>query len=411
MKSLGRWRSTRERLERCSRRPLVVLSLAAIASALCGLCLHPQGFVLAIGLGALIASGVAWPRIGLLGLGGTIAFARPRASEGEPVAVTLTLRNRCPWTAWGLSIEAGLGDAGGVGLAHASGRKRTEATWEFVPDRRGVYPEAAPRVASAFPFGLSSASRPLAVAGPLVVWPRTFDVGPVPRASGGRWKDGEAPRDRPGGSGDFLGVRPYRRGDSPRRVHWPQTARHGRMMVCELQSSAVPPVQVVLDVDPSMHRGEGPGGSREWAIRIAASFVDAWIGAGAEVELVVGGLAIRAGGGPVAGRRAGLLDALARVGPGPSIGLVEAFDRPDCRRFGAGLRVVVATDLALAALGPRPRGGATERFAVLRAAAFDPSGLTGEAGPLPIRPWAWIDDLAQVPRQVRRAWKEGALDA
>jgi uncharacterized protein (DUF58 family) len=399
-----------DRYLKWARNPLVVLILAAIASALCGLCLHPQGFVLSFGLGALIVAGVAWPRLGVLGLVGTLSFEKSRSREGEPVQASLNLRNRCPWGAWGLSVHAGLDQGFDSGISHAIGWRTTEVRWDFMPARRGVYPEGVPRIASGFPFGLSSSSRVLEVSNSLLVWPRTFAVGPIPRVAGGLFSEGTAPRNRPGGSGDFLGVRPYRRGDSLRRVHWPQTARLGQMVVCELQSAAVPRVQVVLDAHPAGHFGTGPDSSREWAIRVAASFVEAWIGQGAEVELVVGGLEIPGRGGSVATRRACLLDALARIRPDVEMALPELLDQPACRRFSNGLRVVVATDLAVSDLDARPSKESCERFVVLRANAFDPTGASAGAGPLPIRPWAWIDDPARVPQQVRHAWKEVVLE-
>ena len=63
-------------------------------------------------------------------------------------------------------------------------------------------------------------------------------------------------RDRPGTWGDVLGVRPYRRGDVLRRIHWPQSARHGQLVVCEVQASR-PSVQIVLDTHPESHWARG----------------------------------------------------------------------------------------------------------------------------------------------------------
>jgi uncharacterized protein (DUF58 family) len=398
-----------ERYLAWARNPLTVLILAAITSALCGMFLHPQGFVLSLGLGALIVVGIAWPWFSVLGLRGTLSFEKSRSREGEPVKVRLDLLNRSPWGAWGLAVHAGL-NGSGSGIARADGWKLTEVEWDFVPDRRGVYPSGIPRISSGFPFGLSSSSRVLAVANSLLVWPRTFAVGPIPQVTGGLHSEGNSARNRAGGSGDFLGVRAYRRGDSLRRVHWPQTARLGQMVVCELQSNAVPKVQVVLDVQPAWHVGTGPDGSREWAIRIAASFLEAWIGEGAEVELIAEGLSISARGGSVASRRACLLDALARIGPGGVMDLAELLEQPACRRFSAGLCVIVATDRAVSRLVARRSKGACERFAVLQATAFDRTASSAGVGLLPIRPWVLIDDPARVPQQVRRAWKEVVLE-
>jgi hypothetical protein len=217
-----------------------------------------------------------------------------------------------------------------------------------------------------FPFGLWEAPRPLEVTRPLLIWPRTFPVAPVPEADGGHADDGLALRDRAGNWGDPLGVRPYRRGDPLCRVHWGQTARHGELIVSEVQSSAVPRVQVVLDAHPAAHAGSGPGGSREWAVRVAASFAEGWVGQGADVELVLDGGSVRARGGSAKARSAALLDALARVGPGSRCDLAGLLDTPECRRFGGGLRVVITTDVGLAGLPPGAISASVDRFVVLR---------------------------------------------
>jgi uncharacterized protein (DUF58 family) len=389
-----------------ARNPLAVLILAMIVSTLCGLFLHPQGFVLAFGIGALLLVGVAWPWISIRGISGTLTFEKSRSREGEPVHARLALSNRCPWGAWGLAIHAGLGDAPDLGISEAPGWRTTERDWDFAPDHRGVYPDENSRIVSGFPFGLATSSRPLTITNSLVVWPRTFPVDPIPRVNGDDLAEGPAPQNRSGGSGDFLGVRPYRRGDSLRRVHWSRTARFGQMVVCELQSNAVPRVQIVLDTCPIDHVGSGANSSREWAIRIAASFVEGWIGQGAELELVLDGRAITARDGPVAGRRARLLDALARIGPEGSMGLSEMLEQLPCRRFASGLRVVIATDRAVARLDARRANGQTERFVVLNASTFDPSSEATLTESLPVRPWVLVDDPSRVAWLVRKAWKE-----
>ncbi len=314
----------RVRYLRRLKTPLGTLGLAAVASGLCGMFLHPQGFIVFFGLLAVAGLGVAWPWLSVRGLSGSLEFDRSRCREGDAIAVRLTLRNRMPWGAWGVSVRGGFGEPTGegrddiplVGLAFVPGWRTIAVAVELVPGCRGVYPVRPPRVACGFPFGLWEASRPLDVAAPLLVWPRTVPVGPVPDAEGHQPSDGLATRDRAGHWGDPLGVRPYRRGDPLRRVHWGLSARHGELIVREVQSNAVPRVQIVLDTHPAAHAGAGPEGSREWAIRVAASLAEGWIGQGAEVELVFDGASVPARGGSARARAAAVLDALARLAPG-----------------------------------------------------------------------------------------------
>ncbi len=393
--------------------PLGSLSLATVASALCGLVLHPQVFLIVFGLLTVLGIGTVCPWLAVRGLAGSLGLEKDRVREGDAVTARLVLRNRMPWSAWGLVIDDGFAQGVGkpqeAGVPVAPGFRTTTVTWTVVPGCRGVYPLQTPRVATGFPFGLWDASRHLSVPACLLVWPRTFAVGPIPEAAAGRSAEGLTLRNKPGPAGDVSGVRPYRRGDSLRRIHWAQTARHDRLVICETQSHAVPWVQVVLDTHNDVHAGSGPNGSREWAIRVAASFLEDWIGQGAEVELVCDGLTVTSGRGSVRARRGRVLDALAGIGPNGTRTLSDLLELRDCRQFRGGLRVIVTSDLGLSRLPERAERGLRERFVVLKASAFGDRDEARTVEPLSVSPWIWIDDADRVSRCVRVAWREVAI--
>jgi uncharacterized protein (DUF58 family) len=394
------------RVRRLLYNPLGVLVLAALAALLCGLFLHVQGFVLCGGVAAVIALGVLWPWLSLRGLSGTLSFDRARAVEGERVEVALTLKNRLPWSALGLVVRHGFARQGAdrdpplpvASIASVPRRRTARCRWPFVPAGRGLYPLGQARLATGFPFGLWENSRPLRVEAPLVVWPRTFPAGPVPPVDGDQQVEGNVARNKVGQTGDVLGVRPYRRGDLPRRIHWGQSARHDRLIVCELQANSRPAVQLVLDADPCGHAGDGPDGSREWAIRIVASLARGWLEAGAQVGAAWWGEAFPPASGRAQLHR--LLDSLAGLagGPGPELG--DVLRSPACRGFREGLQVIVTTDAALAGLPPSPPDD-RRRWVVLRASAFG-----GVPRGLPVRPWLVVDAVERVPALLRGGWRE-----
>ena len=377
------------RVRRAVATPLGCLLLAAGVAAACGLAVHPRVFALCGGLLAVAAAGVCWPWVTARGVRASVRFDRPRAAEGDEVGAGVTVANHLPWPAWGLTVEDAVGVA--VRVPAVGGRTETACRWVFVPPLRGVYPAAAPAVATGFPFGMWEARRPAAVAGRLVAWPRTFPVGPVPAPGGDAVSDGTVTRGKVGATGELLGVRPYRRGDSPRRIHWGQSAKHDKLIVCELQTSARPVVLLVLDADPLVHT-PGADGSREWAVRVTASLAAGWLAAGALVGAAWADVLIL----PQAGREQvnRILDALAALPPAARP-LADVLAAPAVRGVRAGVRVVVSTDARPPAAGP-------DRWVVL-----DRAGFGGRDAPAPVRR-AWLDlpSAAAVPDRLRNGTAE-----
>jgi uncharacterized protein (DUF58 family) len=209
--------------------------------------------------------------------------------------------------------------------------------------------------------------------------------------------EGNVTRNKVGSTGDVLGVRPYRRGDSPRRVHWSQSAKHDRLIVCELQSNSRPVVLLVLDADPAAHT-PGPDGSREWAVRVAASLAKGWLEAGAQVGLACGGTVLppQAGGAQLTL----VLDALARVGPDcpPLAGVLAD---PRVKGDPAAVTVIVTSDAA----GPVPPGG-DRRWVVLARSGF--GGTEALSGARHPRAWLAIPSAEAVPHALRHGTAEAS---
>lgn len=380
------------RVRRAVHQPLGMILLAAGVAALCGLAVHPRVFALAGGLLAVAAAGVCWPSLTVRGVRAAVRFDRDRAVEGAEVGASATVTNHLPWPAWGLGLRQ-LPDEPAVGLPGVGGRTRAVCRWVFVPPARGEYPAVPPRAVTGFPFGVWEAGRAAAVGGRVVVWPRTFPVGPVPLAGGDEAEGGTPVRGRVGATGEVVGVRPYRRGDSPRRIHWPQSAKHDRLVVCELQPTARPAVLVVLDTDPAVHT-PGPDGSFEWAVRVAASLAKGWLEDGAAVGLAWAGGVVPVNAG--AAQVNGVMDALARVGDGGRP-LADVLSSPAVRAARVGVRVVVTTDAGAARAGSV--GGV--RWAVLRRAGFSGEGSNASA-----RPWLDIPSAAEAPHRLRHGTPE-----
>lgn len=94
--------------------------------------------------------------------------------------------------------------------------------------RRGRLALGRLRLESSFPLGLLRAWAYLDTDATTLVYPAPQGGLPLPRRASGDTGEGEG---RQGGIDDFLGLRPYRAGDSPRALHWPAIAREGAPQV------------------------------------------------------------------------------------------------------------------------------------------------------------------------------------
>jgi uncharacterized protein (DUF58 family) len=382
------WNDSRQsRVPRWAREPLGILALGIAVACLTGLVVHPRVFVLAGGLLAVSAIGFCWPWVTARGLRGHLAFSTDRTVEGSGVTVTARVANHLPWPAFDLTIPW---QDRVVRVPTVAGRTELLCDWPFVPERRGRYPQGPTVVSSAFPFGLTTFAGRLIADGSLVVWPKTYPVGPMPISGGDEQPDGSARRPKAGTFGDVMGVRPYRRGDSPRRIHWAQSAKHDRLVVCELQANPRPSFVLTLDVEPT-HHTEGPNGTFEAAVRVAASLAKGWLESGASVGLIAGGTVVPVNGG--SGHATKILDALAVVETGSS-GTVE--------KPGRAIEIVITTDRN------RSLSSQAKVIALTTAGFGGPAPATCDEAPprSATVPWLTIDDASELPRKLHGGWSE-----
>jgi uncharacterized protein (DUF58 family) len=264
------------------RRPLPWLVLAATAALLFGLTTQSNALWLSAGIVSTVLLGLLWPWLALRGVACRLTFSLPRTTEGESVAAALTLTNRWPWPLWGLAVVGGFrppiddgdeDDTRHVETALASVPAWSESAfrWDFTPSRRGLYPRATSYIVTGFPFGLWQARRMVTVDAQLIAWPRRHAV-PEDLPDAGSDLNGLGLADaRQGDAGDIVGVRPYRNGDMLRRVHWPQTARHNRLIVCERQAATRPSVRLIADLRGDTANGTDGSDTLERVIRTTAS--------------------------------------------------------------------------------------------------------------------------------------------
>ena len=358
-----------ERYLRWLRHPLGILLLADAACGLCGAILHPNGFLLAALVTSMILLGLAWPWLSLAGITGEVSFASRRGRELEECEVELRVTNRCPWPAWGLSLDGLLSGDVTAALDVVPGWRRGDYRWRLRPTRRGVYPVGEPRVSTSFPFGLWRASRRLRSLDQIIVWPTAVGGSAAAGLSDEECRGEGLPLARPGGSGDLLGVRPYRPGDTLRSLHWAKSAQLDRLITCERERLLRPQAQLVLDTHRDSHTDSDDG--QESAIRLAAGVGCRLLDEGAEVTAVLAGRLVRL---PGSDPRRTLLDVLARLEADECPPLDELLALSAVRRFQGHWQFVVTSSSARDRLPQSGRGERRRRYVLLDEEGFRVSG-------------------------------------
>lgn len=201
---------------------------------------HASGSGWVQGLGAVAAGIVVVGMLGPLGslsrLSVCIETAPTDGRSGEPLVVVVVATRAC-------RVSPGRPTGGPV---FATPGEPTRI--ELRPDRRGVLEAVNLQVASAAPLGMlwwSSRLRvplphPVAVAPARLPAEASLSAGTGTRSAGG----GQQPQP----FGTLRSVREYRRGDSPRQVHWRASAHTGGLMVRESELDADRPVHLVVEL-------------------------------------------------------------------------------------------------------------------------------------------------------------------
>lgn len=334
------------------KNPIWGLVLATGISAICGYIVNPQCYLITLALAIVIVLGIVWPWIAVRGIDCSISFDQKRVRENEVARVILKVTNRWPWPVWGLTLREGFigveGDspAAGTSLAYVPGWSTAEYVWEFRPSCRGVYPTKAPQMETTFPFGLFTSETSVSSRGNLIVWPRTVPLRQLPDSEDMRLSEDRFTDRRAGDFGDTLGTRPFREGDSLRRVHWVQTARQRSLIVTERQAPATTAVRVIVDTTLANAADGDDRVAQETVLRVAASICESLHKHHAYVEVVLGSTRLTCGQDATAYRL--LMDEFASVQFGAAVPSEQTKCRQQPRRGDMLEIFVTATDCGAA---------------------------------------------------------------
>ena len=232
-------------------------------------------YPVAAGLVLAVALAVAWVRLSARPPHVSRHGVRQEALEGDRVRITLEIEttSAVPPPALVAVERAGRLPERTVELRAGVG------SYDLPGVARGRYVFAPTRLTIEDPFALARVELERGEPEALVVYPRLVDLDALFSEGGSHAQDGRRLLLRRPTGYELHSVREHVEGDSLRAVHWPSTARRGRLMVKELEDAPRDEVVVLLDATtPSTF---------DLSVRAAGSILRTHVRRGRRCSLVV----------------------------------------------------------------------------------------------------------------------------
>jgi len=252
--------------------PLLLCLVALVAGLNTGRGLF---FNVAYLLGAVMAVSYLWSWSNVNGLKVVRQTGSPRSQVGQVSEERFLVRNTSILPKLWVEVR----DHSDMPDHHASwvlnslaGRRTRGWAVRTVCRQRGRFTLGPITLISSDPFGLFEHRRHLPATASIVVYPLTVDL-PYFALPSGELPGGGAMRRRTHYvTTNVSGIREYAPGDSFNRIHWPSTARQGRLIVKEFELDPTADVWLMLDMQGAVQadrlwQEEGESGRALWRRR------------------------------------------------------------------------------------------------------------------------------------------------
>jgi uncharacterized protein (DUF58 family) len=245
---------------------LLVLFLFAYLTAI------RPAYTIAYALGILYLGAWLWPRLAARGVTIERVLDAGIPTVGESFEETFTVRKQggvpAPWVeVTDLSRVRDYQPGRVISLS----RSAVSWTSRGVYRQRGWVTFGPTRLRVSEPFGLFKREVRLNQRNQVLVYPRVRQLPellmPATQHAGTAQRTGNW-ADYPPETG---GVRDYAPGDAYGRIHWPLSQKHQQLMSKTFEQPLTADLYIVLDLDRSVHVGEGEESTLEYAVSLAAS--------------------------------------------------------------------------------------------------------------------------------------------
>jgi len=207
---------------------------------------------------------------------------------GDPFEEHFTIRNRS-WIPVPLIELTDFSNLPGYNPGRVfslKGRRTRRWTSRGQFKQRGLFTFGPVELRYGDPFGLFARTLRVAGSQSVVVYPVIRSVGALDALAPSTAGD-EQPRGRvldipP----NATTIREYVPTDSVKRIHWASSARLARLMSRSVETREGGDAWIVLDLEASVHAGEAPDSTLEYAMSMAASLTDSALRRGSAIGLV-----------------------------------------------------------------------------------------------------------------------------
>jgi uncharacterized protein (DUF58 family) len=163
---------------------------------------------------------------------------------------------------------------------------RSQWTVSGICTQRGVFNLGPTTLRMGEPLGLFVVIHHNPATIPLMVLPPILDLPGIQVAPGGQVSEGRPRPYAPQPTILATSVRAHVPGDSLRMIHWPTSARRDELFVRTFDGSPTGNWWIILDLDESVHTGEGDASTLEQSITLAASLLEHGLEEGQAVGLI-----------------------------------------------------------------------------------------------------------------------------
>lgn len=235
----------------------------------------------------LLTVAFIWSQMSLVGISVERTIEADRVFAGNDVRERFQIMNRSRIPKTWMEFHDRSTLPGHSPSREVTVRGHAETRWTKVTraERRGRYRLGPVEIRAGDPFGLFSRRRSLELSHEVLVYP---GIVPLPERSadeGERSGNTQRGRGRVATSPIIRSLRQYAVGDPWNQIAWKASARHGSLMVKELDPDPVTDEWVLLDLSSSQQRRHRA--AIEYAVSLTASFCLEWIDAGRDVGLLV----------------------------------------------------------------------------------------------------------------------------